>query len=96
MTAEDGAPALRVVVDRDKCCGSGQCVLTAPEVFDQSDDDGLVMLLDPRPPAGSRGKVRNAAAFCPAGAISVEEAEAEDPLDARAGTGAGTGAAGGA
>ena len=27
------------------CIGSGMCVVTAPAVFDQDDDEGLVVLL---------------------------------------------------
>jgi ferredoxin len=37
---------LHVVVDQVKCCGAGQCVLIVPEVFDQNDDDGIVVLLE--------------------------------------------------
>ena len=36
---------MRVTADRDVCIGAGMCVLTAPAVFDQSDDDGLVEVL---------------------------------------------------
>ncbi|MYS23075.1 Ferredoxin [Streptomyces sp. DvalAA-14] len=64
---------MRVLTDQDKCCGSGQCVLAAPDVFDQREEDGIVVLLDPRPPAGTHADVRDAAAFCPAGAITVQE-----------------------
>ncbi|MET8338947.1 hypothetical protein ABZV14_37720 [Streptosporangium canum] len=28
---------------------AGQCVLLAPEVFDQGEDDGIVILLAPEP-----------------------------------------------
>ena len=38
---------MRITADRDACVGSGQCVLTEPDVFDQ-DDDGLVTLLTER------------------------------------------------
>jgi ferredoxin len=64
---------VQIAVDRDKCCGSGQCVLTAPEVFDQSDDDGLVLLLAAEPAAEQEPAVREAAKWCPAAAISVAE-----------------------
>jgi ferredoxin len=67
--AAAGTPALSV--DQARCCGAGQCVLTAPEVFDQDEDTGLVVLLDPRPPASASRAVRDAAAFCPAGAIRL-------------------------
>lgn len=62
---------VRVSVDRQRCCGSGNCVMTAPEVFDQDEDQGLVMLLDPRPPAELDERVARAADMCPAGAITV-------------------------
>ncbi|MDX6279873.1 MAG: 4Fe-4S single cluster domain of Ferredoxin, partial [Kribbellaceae bacterium] len=28
---------MKVVLDQDKCIGSGQCVLSSPDVFDQRD-----------------------------------------------------------
>lgn len=64
---------LRVVVDRGACCGSGNCVRTAPEVFDQDDAEGLVVLRQPQPPEELHGAVREAAYNCPAGAIEVAE-----------------------
>jgi ferredoxin len=65
---------LLVSVDHDRCRGAGMCVLTAPEVFDQSEDDGTVVLLDAEPPAGRHEAVRRAAALCPNGVITVTEA----------------------
>ncbi|WP_371477244.1 ferredoxin [Kitasatospora sp. NBC_00315] len=62
---------MQVNVDQDRCCSSGQCVLAAPEVFDQSDDDGLVRLRQPSPGPDLAADVRLAAALCPGGAISV-------------------------
>ncbi|MBC6456555.1 ferredoxin [Actinomadura sp. HBU206391] len=62
---------MRVSVDRDKCVGSGQCVLSAAGVFDQSDEDGIVVLLDDNPPADAHKDVRRAASLCPALAITV-------------------------
>jgi ferredoxin len=65
---------MRVGVEEDRCCGSGQCVLLAPEVFDQREDDGTVVLLDAAPPEALHGDVRESAAVCPGAAIRVEEA----------------------
>ena len=31
--------AMRVIVDKELCIGAGQCVVTAPDVFDQDDDE---------------------------------------------------------
>ncbi|WP_328912169.1 MULTISPECIES: ferredoxin [unclassified Streptomyces] len=64
---------MRVHVDQEKCCGSGLCVLTAPGVFDQRDEDGIVLLLAPEPPEPIRPDVREASTVCPSGAITVTE-----------------------
>lgn len=64
---------MRIVVDEEKCVAAGQCVNVAADVFDQRDEDGIVVLLDPSPPAGLADDVRQAAAVCPALAISIEE-----------------------
>ena len=62
---------MRVAVNTDRCCASGMCALTDPMVFDQSEDDGTVVLLQPEPPAEHHSAVRTAAMLCPSGAISV-------------------------
>lgn len=62
---------MKITVDEDKCCGAGQCVMIAPEVFDQRDDDGIVVLLTERPPEDQHAAVRECAEVCPAGAIEV-------------------------
>ncbi|MFJ9927509.1 MULTISPECIES: ferredoxin [Streptomyces] len=62
---------MRIEIDEDLCCGAGSCVLAAPTVFDQNDDDGTVILLDPAPGAELRTAVREAAARCPTAAIRV-------------------------
>ena len=64
---------MKVTVDQDKCVSSGQCALNADEVFDQRDDDGVVLLLTDNPPAEQAENVRKAAAACPALAIDIEE-----------------------
>jgi ferredoxin len=62
---------MRVEVDRGRCRGAGQCTLYAPELFDQSEDDGLVVVLDDRPPPALRGEARLAAKLCPNSVIHV-------------------------
>ncbi|MEU1518745.1 ferredoxin [Streptomyces sp. NPDC005811] len=63
---------MKVVIDEEKCCAAGQCVAAAPEVFDQRDEDGIVVLLDANPPAERTGAVLDAVSVCPALAIRVE------------------------
>jgi ferredoxin len=64
---------MHVRVDQTKCVASGNCVLAAPEVFDQRVEDGIVVLLDPSPPAELAERVRRAEALCPAAVISVDD-----------------------
>jgi ferredoxin len=64
---------MRVSADRILCCGSGECVLAAPDVFCQDCGDGLVHLLTHDPPLHSHAAVREAALTCPSGAITVDE-----------------------
>ncbi|MEV0849819.1 ferredoxin [Streptomyces sp. NPDC049954] len=62
---------MHITVDTEKCCGSGQCVLSAPAVFDQRDEDGVVVLLDERPAEEEHAASEEAAQVCPAGAITL-------------------------
>jgi ferredoxin len=66
---------LKVTVDRDRCVGSGQCALNLPEVFDQGDADGIVILLTDRPDESLSERVLEAEQLCPAMAIRTEEIE---------------------
>jgi ferredoxin len=63
---------MRVSVDTDRCVGAGQCVLSAPDVFDQ-DDDGLVTVVNPEPGNSDMPDVREAARICPSRSITVHE-----------------------
>ncbi|GAA0921068.1 ferredoxin [Streptomyces javensis] len=64
---------VKVSVDQEKCCAAGHCALAAPEVFDQREEDGAVVLLDPNPPLALRDSVAEASFLCPAAAIAVED-----------------------
>jgi ferredoxin len=63
---------MRVAVDQDRCISAGQCVAAAPDVFDQRDEDGVVVLVKATPDAAEEDDVRQAAAVCPALAIQVQ------------------------
>jgi ferredoxin len=64
---------MKIVVAEDKCCGAGTCVMLAPDVFDQRDEDGIVVLLDAAPAEALHQSVREAADTCPARAIELNE-----------------------
>ena len=64
---------MHVTVDQDKCIGAGQCVLRAPNVFNQRDDDGIVELLNPYPGADEMEAIHEAASLCPARVIVILE-----------------------
>lgn len=64
---------MRVNADRDSCCSSGMCALTAPDVFDQDDEDGRVRVLDAEPPQAQWAAVRDAVGLCPSQALSYDE-----------------------
>ncbi|MEW2547953.1 ferredoxin [Streptomyces sp. NPDC047002] len=63
---------MHIEIDQDRCCAAGQCVLAADDIFDQRDEDGVVVLLDGIPDdAEALARAQEAAALCPAGAIAV-------------------------
>ena len=64
---------MTVRIDQERCIGSGQCVLAAPDVFDQSDDDGTGLVLVAEPSADLVRGVRDAVDRCPAQAVTLEE-----------------------
>lgn len=64
--------AMRIKVDRNLCIGAGRCMASAPAIFDQSQDDGLVLLLLPMVDALHWEQVLAAVNGCPSGAISIE------------------------
>lgn len=62
---------MRLHVDREQCCSAGMCALTAPDVFDQDEEDGRVVLLTAEPPHEAQPAAANAIELCPSGAISL-------------------------
>lgn len=61
---------MKVLVEREKCQGYGNCVIAEPRVFDL-DDDGFVQLLVDEPPEELRAQVRHAVRDCPARALDL-------------------------
>jgi ferredoxin len=62
---------MRVSVEKDRCVGSGQCVLAVAAVFDQNEENGIVTLRTDQPAEELAGDVEQAALVCPARAITV-------------------------
>jgi ferredoxin len=59
---------MEIEIDRDACMGSGNCVYTAPGVF-ELDDDSIARVVDPD--AASEEAIVTAARQCPTHAITV-------------------------
>lgn len=64
---------MKVTVEEDKCVACGQCVLIAPDVFDQREEDGIVVLLAEAPGPDLHEAVRESVLACPAAAIQWVE-----------------------
>ncbi len=64
---------MRIVADTERCVGAGQCVLSEPAVFDQSEDDGTVVVLVDRPDGEELDNTRQAVRLCPGQALSLVE-----------------------
>ena len=64
---------MKVTVDANKCVSSGNCVLNDPEVFDQDEEAGVVILLQENPSPEHAAAVHAAALACPGRAITVED-----------------------
>ncbi|ALO98873.1 MULTISPECIES: ferredoxin [Streptomyces] len=65
---------MKVHIDEHKCVASGQCVLVAPDVFDQRDEDGVAVLLDDSPTPDKAGQIQEAVVICPGAAIRLDRA----------------------
>jgi ferredoxin len=65
---------MRITVDVARCRGAGLCALTAPDVFDQDEEEGTVLVLKPEPPTARQQAVVAAARLCPNSVISVDDA----------------------
>ena len=61
---------MRAIVDRERCQGHAQCLVTAPDVFDLDDESRSVVLADPVP-GESVDAVHEAADRCPESAITM-------------------------
>ncbi|MER7057065.1 MULTISPECIES: ferredoxin [unclassified Streptomyces] len=63
---------MKVVADTDRCVGAGQCVRVAPELFDQGEDDGVVVVLNAEPGEALAPAAYEAVDLCPARALTAD------------------------
>ncbi len=66
-----GVDPMKLIVNRDICIGAGMCVLTAPDLFDQDEDDGRVLSLGAAESGEQQAALREAVDVCPSGAIRL-------------------------
>ncbi|MET7641796.1 (4Fe-4S)-binding protein [Streptomyces sp. NPDC005438] len=65
---------MRIQTDTDRCIGAGMCALTAPALFDQSEEDGTVVLLpEGWSQEGADEEARGAVERCPSGALTLTD-----------------------
>lgn len=64
---------MRITIDESKCQAYGNCMITAPDVFDLGDEDAVVTILQTRPDAERRAVVEEAVRSCPVEALSLHE-----------------------
>jgi ferredoxin len=62
---------VRIETDTERCVGAGQCVLTAPELFDQDDTGIVTVLREPDADGPGAAAAREAVAVCPSAAITL-------------------------
>jgi ferredoxin len=65
---------MRIRIDRERCIGSGDCAITAAEVFGQ-DAEGIAMLIGDATTAGLVERANEAVENCPSGALSLDQEE---------------------
>lgn len=61
---------MRIEASPEVCIGAGNCVLSAPDLFDQ-DDDGIVLVLQAEVPAELEDEAREAVERCPSRALAL-------------------------
>ncbi len=63
---------MRIVHDKERCAGHGQCVGVAPELFKFA-ADGSLIVIEANPPEELREAAQDAVDICPVQALSIAE-----------------------
>lgn len=65
---------MKIEIDEGRCVAAGNCVMEAMDLFDQRDEDGIVIVLDESPESAElQAAARQAAAMCPSNVITIVE-----------------------
>ena len=67
---------VRIAADRDLCVGAGMCALTAPDLFEQDEEDGLVVVRSAHLDGPALELARKVVDLCPSGALSLHDDDA--------------------
>lgn len=63
---------MRITADTGRCLGAGQCVLSAPDRFDQSTEGTVLVLTASVEGEAEEARLRETIALCPSQAIALE------------------------
>lgn len=63
----------KIVADRSRCVGGGNCVMSAPQLFTQAEDDGLVQVIRSILSEEDMAAAEFAVNSCPAQALTIIE-----------------------
>lgn len=63
---------MKLYIESEKCCGFGECVALAPDLFRMGGDDRAQLTGDGTVGEADAERARTAAFACPAEAIGVE------------------------
>lgn len=68
---------MKIIVDRSRCDGNGNCAAEAPEAFALDSEDRLSLLIEEVPPQ-LRGKVEAGVRACPKRALKLVGGDSGD------------------
>ena len=63
---------IKIKIQKDRCIGSGQCTINSPKFFSQSEEDGIVELIETDAQMKFFEELSNVEELCPAGVIELE------------------------
>jgi len=64
---------MKIIYDRNLCCGHNRCYAISTEIWDVDDEGYAILLIDGDVPADLQEKAQLTADNCPEFAITIEE-----------------------